>query len=92
MLGVMMIWITKQVMKWLEKWGTWQIKQPLIPEHPSYSPKLKSLQDLSIRFEAMVTEEVVGDVSLWVDGGTQHRLSASLSLHHVLNPSDPVHQ
>jgi hypothetical protein len=46
------------------KWGTGQTEQPLIPEHPSYSPKLKSLQDLSIRFEAMVTEEVVDDVCL----------------------------
>jgi hypothetical protein len=46
------------------KWGTGQTEQPLIPEHPSYSPKLKSLQDLSIRFEAMVTEEVVDDAGL----------------------------
>jgi hypothetical protein len=36
----------------------------LKPEHPGYSPKLKSLRDSSIRFEAMVTEEVVDDVSL----------------------------
>jgi hypothetical protein len=40
------------------------MKQPLIPEHPGYSPKFKSLRDLSIRFEAMVTEEVVDNVSL----------------------------
>jgi hypothetical protein len=46
------------------KWGTGQTEQPLIPEHPGYSPKLKSLQDLSIRFEAMVTEEVVDDAGL----------------------------
>jgi hypothetical protein len=46
------------------KWGTGQIKQPLIPEHPGYSPKLKSLQDLSTRFEGMVTEEVVDDAGL----------------------------
>jgi hypothetical protein len=39
-------------------------EQPLIPEHPGYSPKLKSLQDLSIRFKAMVTEEVVDDAGL----------------------------
>jgi hypothetical protein len=31
---------------------------------PATPPKLKSLQDLSIRFEAIVTEEVVDDVSL----------------------------
>jgi hypothetical protein len=31
---------------------------------PGYSPKLKSLQDLGIRFEAMLTEEVVDDAGL----------------------------
>jgi hypothetical protein len=46
------------------KWGTGQTEQSLIPEHLGYSPKLKSLQDLSIRFEAMVTEEVVDYSSL----------------------------
>jgi hypothetical protein len=61
---VMMMWITRQVMKGLEKWGTSQTEQPLIPEHPGYSPKLKSLQDLGIRFEAMVTQEVVVDAGL----------------------------
>jgi hypothetical protein len=50
------------------------------------------LRDLSIRFEGMVTEEVVDDAGLWVDGGTQHHLSASLSLHRVLDLSDPLHQ
>jgi hypothetical protein len=73
------------------KWETGQTEQPLIHEHPGYSPKLKSLQDLSIRFEAMLTEEVVDDAGLWVDGGTQHHLSTSLSLHHVLDPSDPLY-
>jgi hypothetical protein len=46
------------------KWGTEQTEQPLIHEHPGYSPKLKSLQDLSIRFDAVVTEEVVDDTGL----------------------------
>jgi hypothetical protein len=46
------------------KWRTGQIEQSLIPELPGYSPKLKSLQDLSIRFEVMVTEEVVDDAGL----------------------------
>jgi hypothetical protein len=46
------------------KWKTGQTEQPLIPKHACYSPKLKSLQDLSIRFEAMVTEEVVDDAGL----------------------------
>jgi hypothetical protein len=35
-----------------------------MPEHPGYSPKFKSLQDLGMRFEAMVTEEVVDDTGL----------------------------
>jgi hypothetical protein len=50
--------------KMTRKWGTGQTEQPLIPKHPGYSPKLKSLQELSIKFEAMVTEEVVDDASL----------------------------
>jgi hypothetical protein len=41
-----------------------QIEQPLIPEHLGYSPKLISLKDLSISFEAMVTEEVVDNAGL----------------------------
>jgi hypothetical protein len=40
----------------------------------------------------MVTEEVVDDAGLCVDGGTQYRLSVSLSLHHVLDLSDLLHQ
>jgi hypothetical protein len=43
---------------------TKKIEQPLIHEHLGYSPKLKSLQDLSIRFKAMVTEEAVDNVGL----------------------------
>jgi hypothetical protein len=39
-----------------------------------------------------VTEEVVDDASMLVDGGTQHRQCTCLSLHHVLNQSDPLHQ
>jgi hypothetical protein len=52
------------VVKLIEKWGIGQTGQPLVSEHPGYSPKLKSLQDLGIRFEAMVTEEVVDDAGL----------------------------
>jgi hypothetical protein len=48
----------------IKKWGTGQTEQPLIPEHPGYSPKLNSLRDLSIWFEAMVTEAVVDEASL----------------------------
>jgi hypothetical protein len=46
------------------KWGTGPTEQPLIPKHPGYSPKVKHLQDLSIRFKAMVTGEVVDDADL----------------------------
>jgi hypothetical protein len=79
-------------MKLLEKWRIGQIEQPLKPEHPGYCLKLKYLQDLSIRFEAMGTREVVDDASQSVNGGMQHHLSMSLSLHHILDPSDPIHQ
>jgi hypothetical protein len=51
------------------------------------SPKLKSLQDLSIRIKSYATEESVDHVSLWVNGGTKfpHRvLESSNSLHHPL--------
>jgi hypothetical protein len=41
------------------KMGTGQTEQPLIPEYPGYCPKLKFLQDLSIRIKAMVTKGVV---------------------------------
>jgi hypothetical protein len=61
----------------------------------TWAPRLlpqASLQDLSIKFKDMVTEEVVDDAGLWVDGGMQHRLIASLSLHRVLDPLDPLHQ
>jgi hypothetical protein len=47
-----------------KKWGIGQTEQPLIPKHPDYSPKIKYLRDLCIRFEAMVIEEVVDDASL----------------------------
>jgi hypothetical protein len=50
--------------KMTRKCGTRQTEQSLIPEHHGYSPKLKSLQDLGIRFKAMVTEEVVDNADL----------------------------
>jgi hypothetical protein len=37
MTGVMMMWITKQVMKSLEKWEIGQTEQPLTLELPGYS-------------------------------------------------------
>jgi hypothetical protein len=74
------------------KMGIGQTEQPVIPERPGYSPKLKSSQDLGTRLKAMVTEEVVDDGGRCVGGGTQHHLSMSLSLTHVLDLSDPLHQ
>jgi hypothetical protein len=41
----------------------------LIPKHPNSSPKLKSLQDLSIRIKAKVTEETADHIGLRVNGG-----------------------
>jgi hypothetical protein len=41
-----------------------QTEQPHIPDHPDYSPKLKSMRNLNIRFEVMVTKEVVDDAGL----------------------------
>jgi hypothetical protein len=38
-------------------------EQPLIPEHPDSSPKLKFLQDLSISIKAKVAKEVLNYVS-----------------------------
>jgi hypothetical protein len=40
----------------------------------------------------MVTGEVVDDADLCVNGGTSYRMSASLSLHRLLDLSDPLHQ
>jgi hypothetical protein len=46
------------------KMGNMTNRATIHTEHPSYSLKLKYLQDLGIRFEAMVTEEVVDDAGL----------------------------
>jgi hypothetical protein len=64
MLEVMMMRITRQVTKWLEKWKMELDQQPLIPEHHSSSPKIKPIQELSISIEAKMAEEVVDDVGL----------------------------
>jgi hypothetical protein len=62
-------------------------KQPLKPEHPGSSPKLKSLHDLSVRIKAnKVAEEAINYVGMWVDGGEQLRVL----LQRVLNPSNPL--
>jgi hypothetical protein len=61
-------------------------EQTLLPKHSSSSPKLKSLQDLSIRIDAKVVEETIDYVGMWVDGGLQLRIL----LQCVLDPSDPL--
>jgi hypothetical protein len=58
---------------------------------PGSSPKLKSLQDLSVRIKTKVVDEAVDDVSLGVDGRAQHHLNSHVLLHHVLYPSNPFH-
>jgi hypothetical protein len=55
---------------------------------PSTSPKLKSLQDLSIRVNPKVTEEVMHHAGLWVDGGLHPRLHMCKVIHSSLESSD----
>jgi hypothetical protein len=65
----------------------------LIPTYPGTSPKLKSLQDLSIKTKAKVTKETIDHVGLWVDGGMKlpHRvLESSNSLHYSLSLVSPI--
>jgi hypothetical protein len=58
---------------------------------PGTSPKLKSLQDLSIRVNPEMTEEVVHHASLWVNGGLHLRLHMCKVIHLMLESSDPFH-
>jgi hypothetical protein len=58
---------------------------------PSTSPKLKSLQDLSIRVNPEVTEEVVHHAGLWVNGGLHLHLHVCKVIHPMLESSDPFH-
>jgi hypothetical protein len=59
---------------------------------PSTSPKLKSLQDLSIRVNLEVTKEVVHHASLRVDGGLHLHLHMCKVIHPMLESSDPFHR
>jgi hypothetical protein len=59
---------------------------------PDTSPKLKSLQDLSIRVNPEVTEEVMHHASLWVDGGLHLYLHMCKVIHLILQSSDPFHR
>jgi hypothetical protein len=58
---------------------------------PGTSPKLKSLQDLSIRVNPEVTEEVMHHASLRVDGSLHLRLHMCKVIHPLLESSDPFH-
>jgi hypothetical protein len=58
---------------------------------PGTSPKLKSLQDLSIRVNPEVTEEIMHHVGLWVDGGLDLHLHVCKVIHSSLESSDPFH-
>jgi hypothetical protein len=57
---------------------------------PDTSPKLKSLQDLSIRVNPKATEEVVHLGGLGVDGGLHLRLHVCKVIHPSLESSDPL--
>jgi hypothetical protein len=56
---------------------------------PGISPKLKSLQDLSIRVNPEVTKEVVHHVGQQVDGSLHLRLHMCKVIHPSLESSDP---
>jgi hypothetical protein len=58
---------------------------------PDNSPKLKSLQDLSIRINPKVTKEVMHHVGLWVDGGLHLHLHVCKVIHLSLESFDPFH-
>jgi hypothetical protein len=58
---------------------------------PGTSPKLKSLQDLSIRVNPEVTEEVMHHTGLWVDGSLHLRLHVCKVFHLSLKSFDPFH-
>jgi hypothetical protein len=50
------------------------------------------MQDLSIRVNPKVTEEVVHHAGLWVDGGLHLRLCMSKVIHLMLESSNPFHR
>jgi hypothetical protein len=56
---------------------------------PDTSPKLKSLQYLSIRVNPEVTEEIVHHADMWVDGGLHLCLHVGKFIHPSLESSDP---
>jgi hypothetical protein len=58
---------------------------------PGTSPKLKSLQDLSINVNPEVIEEVMHHAGLWVDGGLHLYLHVCKVIHPSFESSDPFH-
>jgi hypothetical protein len=59
---------------------------------PGTSPKLKSLQDLSIRVNPEVMEEVMHHAGMWVDGDLHLHLHVCVVINLSLEPSDPFHR
>jgi hypothetical protein len=58
---------------------------------PGTSPKLKSLQDLSIRVNLEVTKQVMHHAGLRVDGTLHLRLHVCKVIHSSLELFDPFH-
>jgi hypothetical protein len=56
------------------------------------SPKLKSLQNLSIRVNPEMTKEVMHHASLSVDGGLHLHLHVCKVIHLKLKSSNPFHR
>jgi hypothetical protein len=59
---------------------------------PGTSPKLKSLQDLSISVNPKVIEEVMHHAGLWVDRGLHLCLHVCKVIHSSLESSDPFYR
>jgi hypothetical protein len=59
---------------------------------PGTSPKVKSLQDLIIRVNPEVTEEVVHHAGLRVDGSLHLHLHVCKVIHPLLKLFDPFHR
>jgi hypothetical protein len=57
---------------------------------PGTSPKLKSLQDLSIKVNPEVTKEVMHYAGLRVNGGLHLHLYMCKVIHPLLESSDPL--
>jgi hypothetical protein len=71
--------------KWWDNWKSWEQNETSEDSYlaPDTSSKLKSLQDLSIRVNHNVTDEVMHYAGLWVDGG----LHLCLHMCKVIHPS-----